>query len=508
MTFRVWQLVSMLVGLVLLVPVAVNASDRALFGHSREGGVTPTRTSAAADPHGWRALSVSSGSESDPGESPAGLQDIEQRLKAMETAWSDFQEDLEDEEQAAASRPTFKMNGRIHADYWAYPNASEGIGFFEHPDPALPNFGTDPEDFFAFRRVRLEMSGDILETMLWRIQIDFNNPQTPEFKDVYIGFDELPNNQTLLVGIQKRPLGLDHLNSSRYNVFLERPLVVEAFNEDARRPGITMYGHSDDESLGWAYGTYLLRNVTTEGRYRGDAYQASLNARLWGSPWYDESSDGRGYFHWAVSGMLAHPDGQANDRGSNVNEARFRTRPEARTVSRWLNTGRIPNAQYYEILGLESIVNVGPWQIVGEAQANWLQRHDISPNPDLFFYGGYVYVSYFLTGEHIPYSRTSGTIGRVKPLENFFLVDRCFGGTGHGWGAWNVALRYDYLSLSDGDITGGVENAGTLAVNWHFTPYSKLQFNLIYGQIDERGPIGGFDSGNYLIAGTRLAIEF
>src|SRR5690606_38522 len=198
------------------------------------------------------------------------------------------------EQQEAESKPTFEIGGRIHADYWAYPHASEGIGFFEHPDPALPNFGTDPEDLFAFRRVRLEMEGDILETMLWRIQVDFNNPETPEFKDVYVGFDELPNNQELLVGIQKRPLGLDHLNSSRFNVFLERPSVVEAFNEDARRPGIAMYGHTDDESIGWIYGAYLLENVTTDGRYRGDAYQASLNGRLWGSPWYDESSDGRG----------------------------------------------------------------------------------------------------------------------------------------------------------------------------------------------------------------------
>jgi phosphate-selective porin OprO and OprP len=491
----------------------VNAGEPAPFGHSTGGWPPPLRSTDIQN-NSRRFLPVSADNASDSNSSSSSeddssdVEDLEERLKEIEEAWSDFQSDLEEKKKEAASKPTLEIGGRIHADYWAYPHASEGIGFFEHPDPALPNFGTDPEDLFAFRRVRLELEGDILETMYWRIQVDFNNPEIPEFKDVYIGFDELPNNQQLQIGIQKRPLGLDHLNSSRFNVFLERPAVVEAFNEDARRPGITMYGHTDDESFAWAYGTYLLKNVTTDGRYRGDAYQASLNARLWGSPWYDESSDGRGYFHWGIAGMLAHPDGQANDRSTEDNQARFRTRPEARTLSRWIDTGPIDGAQWYEILALETIVNVGPWQIVGEAQANWVQRHHVNPGPDLFFYGGYVYVSYFLTGEHIPYDRTTGMIGRVKPFENFFLVDRCSGGIGHSWGAWNIALRYDYISLSDGDITGGTEGAGTLAVNWHFNPYAKLQFNLIYGNIEERGPIGGFDSGSYLIAGTRLAIDF
>ena len=62
----------------------------------------------------------------------------------------------------------------------------------------------------------------------------------------YIGWKELPLLNELLVGNQKRPYGLDHLNSSRYNVFLERPDIVEAFNQDARRFGACSYGYSDD----------------------------------------------------------------------------------------------------------------------------------------------------------------------------------------------------------------------------------------------------------------------
>jgi phosphate-selective porin OprO/OprP len=439
------------------------------------------------------------------------LDDFDERLKTLESAWEEHQESLKKTADAAKSKPTFKINGRIHLDYWAYPDESAGIGFFEHPVAASPNFGDDPEDSFLFRRIRLEMGGDILETMLYRVQVDFNNSNDPELKDVYLGFKELPGNQRLLIGIQKRPIGLDHLNSSRYNVFLERPFVVESFNEDARRLGVAMYGHTENETYNWTYGVFNAENITSsDGRYFGDAYQLSFNARLASSPWYDETSDGRGYFHWALATMIQRTDGNNPPGATNGNEARFRTRPEARTMTRWLDTGAIPGAEWYEIAAAESILNIGPLQIVGEYQHNWLQRDDSTPGtgPDLAFHGGYIYVSYFLTGENIPYERDSGTIGRVVPFENFFVVDRCDGGVGHGWGAWNVALRYSYLDLTDGDIAGGIGESWTGALNWHWTPFSKMQFNLIYGEIDEHAPVGGFTSGHYLIAGTRFAIEF
>lgn len=436
------------------------------------------------------------------------LQTLKDRLEKLEQEWSEHQNSVEIEEKEKASKPTYKLNGRIHADYWVFPDTSPGIGFFENPDPTSSTFGQDPEDFFGFRRIRLELSGTIPESMLWRIQVDFNNPSNPEIKDVYAGFTDLPLNQELLIGNQKRPLGLDHLNSSRYNVFMERPFVIEAFNEDARRPGITMYGYTDDESLGWAYGVYLLENIATTGMYRGDATQPSINSRLFGSPWYEECGSSLNYVHWGIAGMFAHPDGSPSATASNDNEARFRTRPEARSQNRWLDTGEIEFAQYYEILGLESIVNVGPLQVVGEYQANWLQRQDVAPGGDLFFHGFYVYVSYFLTGESIPYDRTTGTIGRVIPFHNFILANKLCGRTGGGWGAWNVAFRYDHLDLTDDDITGGIGQAGTVAVNWFFNPFAKLQFDLSFGRIDERGPIGGYNSGEYLLAGTRFAIEF
>jgi phosphate-selective porin OprO/OprP len=242
-----------------------------------------------------------------------------------------------------------------------------------------------------------------------------------------------------------------------------------------------------------------------DGIYLGDSLQLSYNARLASTPWYDDSSEGRGYFHWAVAGMVANPDGDVDPRDTNMNEARFRTRPEARTTSRWIDTGPISNAHWYEILGLESLLNLGPLQICGEYQSNWVQR---DPGQDVFFHGAYFYASCFLTGEHQPFDRETGQIDRAVPFENFFLVERCRGGVAGGWGAWQVALRYSYLDLSDGDILGGDENNVTFALNWLWTPHAKMQFNYLYGDIRDHAAVNGFTGGHFQIAGTRFMIDF
>ncbi|WP_417737898.1 OprO/OprP family phosphate-selective porin [Rosistilla oblonga] len=449
------------------------------------------------------------------------IEDLTKRLDDMEESWGQYQGKITKEAEAKKKKSSYKMGGRLHMDYWNFMDNSPGIGYFEHPDEMVggnpnPKYGTDPEDRFLFRRLRLEIEGNIPQNMVFRIQMDFNNPSTPEYKDAYIGWTNLPYNQVLLLGNQKRPMGLDHLNSSRHNVFMERPFAVEAFNEDARRIGLAMYGHNDAESTFWAYGIYNLENTSTTGRFIGDSMQMGGYGRVGGSPWYDEVSGGRGYWHVAMSGAVAKPDGDASGADSNNNEARFRTRPEARSDSRWLNTGRIVGADWFETIGLESMLNIGSLQITSEYLFNWVQRDDqiAGSGPDTHFHGGYIFASYFLTGEHIPYKRTHGTIDRVKPFENFFLVDRLCGNRGRkmGMGALALALRYDYIDLTDGDIQGGVGHSVTGGLNWYWTAYSKLQTNLIYGEIDDHSPVGPtgteYTSGDYAILGMRFMLDF
>ncbi len=268
----------------------------------------------------------------------------------------------------------------------------------------------------------------------------------------------------------------------------------------------------------------MLENISTDGRVRGDYNEGGLYGRLAASPWYDDISGGRGYYHCAIAGSVNQTDGDGNfDTDDNANEARFRTRPLARSSSRWWDTNRILGAEGYQQLAAESVLNIGAWQITGEYFGNWLQRDAVNTfaGDDLFFHGGYIFASYFLTGEHVPLDRTSGTIERVRPFENFFVVDRCSGGTGTGWGALAIAFRYDYLDLSDSDIRGGQGHAYTAGLNWYWTAYSKLQTNFVWGQINnagqgrENGGPGGVTqpllagvNGDFSILGFRYMLDF
>ncbi len=406
---------------------------------------------------------------------------------------------------------TMKIVGRIHMDHWGYPQSDPGTNAFETLDPTI-----SPQDTLQFRRLRFGVRGDINPNLEYRIEMEFAGGDDSQFRDAYFAFKNLPFVQTLVIGNQKRPYGLDHWNSSRYNVFMERPYVVEALNQDNRRLGIQSWSHSEDLSYNWQYGIFNGRNLQDEGSYYSDHYQGEFAGRFANTIWYDDTSDGRGYAHWAVAGTVAHPDGSAGldpaiigfDRDQN--EARFRTRPEARTASRWLDTGRIAGADWYEILAWEGVVNVGALQVVGEWQNLWLQRDDGTlPNDnDLHFDGGYVYAAYFLTGEHMPWDRKTGQLDRIKPFENFFLVTTEDGETGRGWGAWQVAARYSTADFTNQDIAGGIGESVTLGVNWYWNQYARMQFNYIFGSISDHRPVAGYTSGDYQAVGTRLMVDF
>jgi phosphate-selective porin OprO/OprP len=71
-----------------------------------------------------------------------------------------------------------------------------------------------------------------------------------------------------------------------------------------------------------------------------------------------------------------------------------------------------------------------------------------------------------------------------------------------------VALRYSYADLTDEDVTGGIGEAVTFGLNWHWNTNARMQFNYLYGHIDQRGPIDGFTAGDYSIFGTRLMVDF
>ena len=431
-------------------------------------------------------LATTANAQEEGGQEPPTLESLQAQIDELTKAQKSMP-------TTGGPRSSIKLFGRIHLDYWNSADSDPGTNVFETGSPDL-----DPQNNIEFRRARIGVSGDIQSNMLYKIEIDFGHPSEFAFKDMVLGWKDLPTVQTVLLGNQKRPYGLDHLNSSRYNVFLERPFSVEAFNQDARRLGLTSNGMSEDQEWNWRYGFYNMRDWAKDGEYVGDTLQPEFAGRLANTLWYED--EGRDYAHWALSGTYARPNGDGVP-GDASNEGRFRTRPEARTQSRWIDTGRIDGIDNYVLAGAEGVVNVGPFQVTAELQNSWVDR-DARSNPT--FWGGYIYVSHFLTGEHIPWSRKNGILGRVKPNHNV--------GTG-GSGAWQVALRYSEADFSDKDIRGGAGDALTLGLNWHWNANARMQFNYTRGSISGRSVLDDdatdvFTGGDYEFLGVRFMVDF
>ncbi len=517
------QFVWLLAGLTLTTPF----SDAAVAAQPED---PPPGISSATDTAQPVAFYNFLGQEEQPDETELTLEERMAKLEGNYSDMADGYEKLADQNKdlkkklktLAASghgEATMKVNGRIHADVWGFPQSDAATNTFDSGDPTIT-----PQDRVGFRRLRFGVKGNLWKTMVYKVEMEFAGGNNSEFRDAYFGWKEVPFLQTVLLGNQKRPYGLDHLNSSRYNVFMERPFVIESVNQDARRFGLQSYGVSENENWNWRYGVFNQRLIQDEGNYIGDHWQAEFAGRLANTFWYDEASGGRGYGHWAISGSYAEPDGSGVASIAD-NEARFRHRPEARAAEHWLSTGRIAGADNYKLLGLENVWNFGALQIVGEYQNIWLERDPGTPggDSDLDFHGAYLYFSYFLTGEHMPWKRSSGTLDRIKPLENFFLVDTCCDGVRGGKGAWQLAYRASYADFNDDNIFGGRGMSHTFGLNWYWNAYARMQFNAIYGDIDDAAVSDGDNtrnlttgvtapgtilSGDYTILGMRFMVDF
>ena len=121
---------------------------------------------------------------------------------------------------------------------------------------------------------------------------------------------------------------------------------------------------------------------------------------------------------------------------------------------------------------------------------NSAARSQIAGDP--VFDGFYIYAGVFLTGEQRNYKASSASFDRVRPRKNF--------APGEGTGAWEVALRYSTLDLTDRAIQGGRLTNLTAAVNWYLNPVARIMFNYVSGDLYEVG-------GTHAVV-TRLQLNF
>ena len=136
-----------------------------------------------------------------------------------------------------------KIGGRIYND-WTWWDKSDEV----------QSVTGSTRNGSEFRTARLYMAGELYERVIFKAQYDFANDDGANFKDVYVGFTDVPRKGTkVLIGHLKEPFSLEELTSSKYITFMERSVSTPS---EGRHYGVMAFDRSEDENLTWAIGIF------------------------------------------------------------------------------------------------------------------------------------------------------------------------------------------------------------------------------------------------------------
>jgi phosphate-selective porin OprO/OprP len=409
------------------------------------------------------------------------LEQLRARIGVLESDRSKQAENDRKKKEADAALPVVKWSGQLQADtYW-----------FDQDADSKAAYG-DIQNAEEFRRARIAMLGNY-GAADYRMEVDFALAGRPTILDMWTGFRCLPYVGRVRIGNYFEPFSLERFTSNRNVTFMERANPDQAF-APARNLGVMANNEFDNGHCTWAIG-YFRTNSNDFADDVGDNFENAVTGRSTRLAWYDEST-GAEYLHLGLAYSF---------RGTDGERARFRSQPEARfgaatpNVPFFIDTGEIPS-DHFQLIGFEAAWVHGPFMVQSEYMLTPVDRIDL---PSVLLSGGYVAASWFLTGEHRPYHKGSGTFDRVIPHREFlrYQAPPC---VEFGPGAWELACRLSHVDLNDDTVHGGHLTDFTVGLNWYMTRYSRITANWVHAFAESPG---GIDSQTNIYA-MRMGFEF
>ncbi len=345
--------------------------------------------------------------------------------------------------------PNISIRGRMHLDAGWYDEDNVEFG-----------------DGFNARRVRMGMSGRLDPNWSFNIEYDFAEEGTSA-NDVLLS--RKIGDGILKIGQNKVPMGLNELTSSNNITFIERASNSNII-ADSRRIGLGYDYHGNLYGLQ----SMIFGRAMGDDRGSGRDMPMGIAARVYGNP--VSTNDTR--VHVGLS--AAYEDRRDFDT------LRFRDRPEARADSaiRLIDTGNIANIDTTFKAGVELAFQRGPFSM----EAEYLMVDIDNGDQDPTFDGYHVQAGYVLTGESRSYR--NGVFRGITPRNK-------------ATGAWEAAIRWSSVDLSDSGIEGGKQENLTLGLNYYATSNVRFMANCIFvdvtDSLDLESGIGDDSPNIYLL---------
>lgn len=354
--------------------------------------------------------------------------------------------------------------------------------WYTQDEQNIKSVGDEPTGT-GFRRARLTAFGSVSENIDYRMQVDFAGFGRPSITDLYMDVKEVPLLGRVRIGHFKQPFSLEELTSFRFNPFIDRSSTF--LFSPFRRTGVGFYDWDEEEKWTWFFSAFrgandFYGNDLTDTGGVGGAGRITHCFRY--------EMDGAEVLHAGASYAIVAPS------NNNLNIGRFGSNaPELGLIQGQYGTASFEQnqnmiwafnmpADYFQYFHLEAAMVKGPLSLQAEGDLvqvtmsnnakNFNDKNLKSLGTSPIAGGFYVFATYFLTGEHRVYDRNLAVFDRIMPKTNS-AKGNPFGG------AWEAAIRFNYMTLNSQQISGGKIMTPTFALNWYLNPYTKFSFNYI-----------------------------
>lgn len=296
------------------------------------------------------------------------------------------------------------------------------------------------------RRARIHIKGVLWNDWKYVSELDFADNKVT-IKDMLVNYQGL-NTLQITLGNQKQNMSMELQESTNDIMFIERSLVngltEKTFN---RALGLDLKSSGKD----WSVQLGIYGDDPTSYKNAGD--------EGWGV------SSRATYTPIHTKNQVLHIGGSVGYRGMDADDVKLGY--ETTHMSNlYLTKATVANVNGMTMGIAELAYMYGPFSLQSEYAHMWLDRD--AGESGVNFDAWYVQAAWTLTGESRSYKGSDGEFKRLKSSQEFGF------GQGSGWGAFELALRYDEDDLNSGDIVGGTEKAFTFAANWYLNQNVRL----------------------------------
>lgn len=342
-------------------------------------------------------------------------------------------------------------------------------------------------DTFLIRRARLDVRGILENDFAYRLYATLIGERNGILQEGWLEYRKYPQARIRL-GQVFEPFSLEAVYSARWTWFMERAMIVNAVSpkEDI---GVMLLGHLWDGRLEYGAGLFNGQGRNTAATVDDKDFTARVSLTPWaGAPKGDVLR------RLSFGGSFATGNNEKSLAGQSFQTQGFTSWYEFASgvsqdggLTRW---------------GLELQYLLGPFSVQGEyLSAHYDDIKRAGSSAGLEVDGYYLNLAWVLTGEEAPGNAA------IRPRHEFNPS------TG-GWGAWQVALRYQSMSTNQDLLNRGWASGSdgarsvTLGLNWFPNHHIRLQFNYDHAWFEQNITRNGVTLDEEDVLTTRVLFNF